>query len=293
MNWLLLANPTSGGGKGARVKEELIKLLNSQGVSFRDISGTSYEGARTNLRLAIEESKDGPPISGVLVVGGDGIVHLAIQELALREIPLAVIPAGTGNDFARVMKIPLQDVKQTLDGILQREPIAIDLGRVSGEYFADILSTGFDSVVNERANRMTRIKGQMKYNISILLELPLFKPRNYRFKIDGKEFDVAVMLIAIGNGSSYGGGMLVCPDADMTDGLFDVMILRPISKIEFLKVFPKVFSGAHVSHPAVDIFRGKRVEVTAEAVAYADGERIGPLPISAEVVPQALKSWRF
>ena len=293
MNWLLLANPTSGGGKGARVKKELVDLLNAQRISFRDISGTSYESARTNLRLAIEESEDGALISGVFVVGGDGIVHLAIQELALREIPLAVIPAGTGNDFARVMKIPLQDVKQTLEGVLRQEPIAIDLGRVSGEYFADILSTGFDSVVNERANRMTRIKGQMKYNISILLELPLFKPRNYQFKIDGKEFDVAAMLIAIGNGSSYGGGMLVCPDADITDGHFDVMILRPVSKIEFLKVFPKVFSGAHVSHPAVDIFRGKKVDVAAEAVAYADGERIGPLPISAEVIPQALKSWRF
>ena len=101
------------------------------------------------------------------------------------------------------------------------------------------------------------------------------------------------MLIAIANGSSYGGGMQVCPGADIEDGLFDLMILAPVSKIEFLKVFPKVFSGTHITHPAVSMMRGKKISVTAEAIAYADGERIGPLPISAEVVPAALRTWKF
>jgi diacylglycerol kinase (ATP) len=101
------------------------------------------------------------------------------------------------------------------------------------------------------------------------------------------------MLIAIGNGRSYGGGMLVCPQAHMNDGLFDVMILEPVSKLEFLKVFPKVYSGSHLSHPKVSTFRTKRISIHADAVAYADGERIGAAPISAECVPSAGLTWKL
>jgi diacylglycerol kinase (ATP) len=288
MTYLLLVNPTSGGGKGSEFGERVETFLKKNKVNYRVISGSSYESARSNL-----QSEIGPSVQGVIAVGGDGLVHLVIQEIAHTKLPLILIPAGTGNDFARTLKLPLNNPESILERAFASQPIFVDLANVNGEYFAEILSTGFDSVVNERANRMRKIRGNLKYNLSILFELPIFKPIDYRFSIDGEEFTSQAMLIAIANGPSYGGGMLVCPQADINDGQLDIMILRPVTKLEFLRVFPKVFSGSHINHPAVSIQRGREVWVSATAVAYADGERIGSLPISAKVEPGALLTWVF
>jgi diacylglycerol kinase (ATP) len=289
--WLILSNPTSGGGKGSKYLRIIKEYLDSNDLPYRDITSTSYELAAGALNRSLNQ--DGSDISGVYVIGGDGMVHLAVQELANRDIPLALIPAGTGNDFARSLNLPLDDPLQLLETYATTSPTHLDLGLVNNKIFADILSTGFDSVVNERANRMRVIKGRMKYNIAILLELSTFKPKSYEFRVDSVSFTTKAMLIAVSNGISYGGGMKVTPNAELDDGLFDIMVLGPVSKIEFLKVFPKVFSGGHISHPAVKILRGKEVSITSDAVAYADGERIGNLPIKAKVLPRALLTWRL
>jgi diacylglycerol kinase (ATP) len=131
----------------------------------------------------------------------------------------------------------------------------------------------------------------MKYNAAIAIELPRFKPRHYEITLDDRTIATEAMLIAVSNGRSYGGGMLVSPNASIIDGLFDVMILHPVSKIEFIKVFPTVFAGTHVSHPAVEIVRSKSVTIESKAVAYADGERIGQLPVSADCIQSAARSW--
>ena len=162
---------------------------------------------------------------------------------------------------------------------------------MDGEWFGAILSTGFDAVVNEKANTMAWPKGPMKYNAAIAIELPRFKPRHYEITLDDRTIATEAMLIAVSNGRSYGGGMLVCPNANIVDGLFDVMVLHPVSTIEFIKVFPRVFAGSHISHPAVEIVRSRNVTIEAKAVAYADGERIGQLPITAECIPGALRTW--
>lgn len=284
--FLLLANPTSGGGRGAAIKEKMVVALRERNLDFRDISGTSFESALSNLRSGLQNHS----AEALIVVGGDGMVHLAIQELAGTEVPLLLIPAGTGNDFARTLGLDLDSPISNLDYALGNQSELIDLGKVNNRYFAEILSTGFDSKVNERANRM-RIKNKIKYDLAMILELPVFKPVTYRIVIDGKEFTTKAMLIAVANGISYGGGMKICPDSDPTDGLFDLMILEPVSKIEFLRVFPRVFKGTHITHPKVKILRGKHISLSAPAVAYADGERIGDLPISAEVIPSWLKTW--
>lgn len=286
MEYLLLANPTSGGGKGLRVKNELVKRLGSIGVPFRDISGTSYESALINLREATKRLRQGV----VIVVGGDGMVHLAIQELAHSPLSLLLIPAGTGNDFARSLGLSLEDPLAILDLGLNTEPVTVDLGKIDQRYFAEILSTGFDSIVNERANRI-RWESKRKYDLAMLLELPLFKPLLYEISIDNQIIETEAMLIAVANGVSYGGGMKICPNASLTDGLFDLMILEPVSKIELLRVFPRVFKGTHITHPRVRIERARSVTIKAPAVAYADGERIGALPISAHVEGNALRTW--
>ena len=131
-----------------------------------------------------------------------------------------------------------------------------------------------------------------KYNVAIALELPLFKPSYFEIKLDDQQISTEAMLIAVGNGSSYGGGMRVCPDASLNDGLFDVMILKPVSKLEFIKVFPTVYLGKHIDHPKVNVYRTSKISISSRAIAYADGERIGALPISAECVPNAGLTWK-
>lgn len=286
--WLVLSNPSAGGGNGLRQQRVVTQYLNECGISYRDITGNSYVEAENNLRNSLLHKT-----TGVILIGGDGMVHLAVQQLANTKIPLVLIPAGTGNDFARTLNLDLKAPVANLQAALTKSPSPIDLGIVNDRYFAQILSTGFDSVVNERANRLKIFKGRMKYNVAILLVLSTFKPKNYRFRIDGVTFESKAMLIAVSNGISYGGGMKITPDALIDDGQFDVMVLGPVSRFEFLRVFPKVFSGSHISHPAVKIVRGKEVEVHSDAVAYADGERIGDLPIRASISPRSLLTWRM
>jgi diacylglycerol kinase (ATP) len=285
--WLLAINPHSGNGRGASVAASVITYLAKHQVEYRSLAAPS---AAELSRLLANEVAAGS-IQGVIAVGGDGLAHLVMQVCVPRHIPFAVVPAGTGNDFVRSLGWSLDEVEPLLHRVINSEPKLIDLGNVDSEWFGAILSTGFDSVVNERANRLSWPKGPQRYNLAIALELASFKPIEYEITCDGNRFVTEAMLVAIGNGKSYGGGMNVCPQAQMHDGLFDIVILEPVSKVEFIRVFPKVYSGAHISHPRVKSLRAKKVAISADAIAYADGERIGPAPISAECVKDAGLTW--
>jgi diacylglycerol kinase (ATP) len=285
--WLVAINPSSGQGKGAIFGQRVTNYLSSKGIDYQVLSA---DNAQT-LRVELERTLDSGGYEGILSIGGDGLAHLVLQVAVPRSIPFAVIPAGTGNDIVRTLGWSLTDLNGYLERILSTPPSAIDLGNVDSEWFAAILSTGFDSIVNERANRLRRPQGPQRYNVAIALELPKFNPIEYQITMDSMTITTEAMLIAVGNGRSYGGGMLVCPHAQINDGLFDVMILEPVSKLEFLKVFPKVFSGSHLSHPAVKTYRTQKISISADAVAYADGERIGRAPVSAECIPSAGLTW--
>ena len=285
--WALAINPTSGHGKGALAGEKVTAYFAQRKLKYQVFSSRSAKGLKDEL----EHFLDTHPCEGVISIGGDGLAHLVLQLVVPRSIPFAVIPAGTGNDIVRSLGWSLEDSTRYLDYVTSNPATPIDLGNVDSEWFAAILSTGFDSVVNEKANSMTWPRGPQRYNVAIALELPRFAPIEYEITTDNRIFTTKAMLIAIGNGRSYGGGMLVCPHATLDDGLFDVMILKPVSKLEFIKVFPKVFSGSHITHPAVEIFRTKRIELNADAIAYADGERIGPAPVSAQCIAGAGLTW--
>lgn len=280
----LLCNPTSGGGRGGKIKEQVISHLQSQELDFLDLSGVNADAAKMNLKALDLER-----ISNLIVIGGDGLVHLAIQKLARSAVPLLIIPAGTGNDFARSLGLNINKPLENLSLLNEMKSTGVDLGLVAGEYFAQILSTGFDSLVNERANQMRFIRGRMKYNVAIAQVLSTFKPRSYSFRVDEVHLESKAMLIAVSNGKSYGGGMMISPMSDLQDGYLDVMILGPVSRFEFLRVFPKVYSGSHINHPAVKFLKAKNVAISANAVAYADGERVGELPIEVSIVEKCLR----
>jgi len=285
--WAIAINPTSGHGKGLIVGKAVVEYFSRHKIKYQVFSAKSADSLRQDLDSFLQTN----PCKGVISVGGDGLAHLILQLVVPRHIPFAVMPAGTGNDIVRTLGWSLDEIDGYLERVTQEAASPIDLGNVDSEWFAAILSTGFDSVVNERANALKWPKGPSRYNVAIALELPKFAPLSYEISLDNQSFTTEAMLIAIGNGRSYGGGMYVCPQAQMHDGLFDIMILEPVSKLEFLKVFPKVYSGSHIGHPKVKTFRSKRVSLNAPAIAYADGERIGAAPLSVECVKDAGLTW--
>jgi diacylglycerol kinase (ATP) len=288
--WAVVVNPHSGRGLGRIRASEVTNFLDARELSYVVIVEDSAGKLRDSLDKFLDRES---ACEGVISVGGDGLAHLILQCVVPRNIPFAVVPAGTGNDFVRTLGWSLDNVENLLTAVVTTSPTRIDLGCVDSEWFGAILSTGFDSVVNERANALAWPKGPQRYNAAIALELPRFKPKSYAFTIDNTRFETEAMLIAVGNGKSYGGGMHVTPQAKIDDGLFDITILKPVSKLEFLKVFPTVYSGTHINHPSVVTYRGAKVLIEADAIAYADGERIGPAPISAECVRGAGLTWKI
>ena len=286
----LIVNPTSGKGVGRAIGEQARRLLHEAGHDVVDVSGTDYQQARSQARRAVADGVD-----TVVVVGGDGMVHLGVNLCAGTPSRLAVVAAGTGNDFARNLGLPVRDAQAAVALLTHGRTREVDLGRVShgvaGEkWFGGVLGAGFDAVVNARAQRMTWPRGQMRYNLAVLRELPVFRPIPYAVELDGRRIETCAMLVAVANTTSFGGGMRVCPDADVADGLFDVLIVHALSVPAFLRVFPKVYSGTHTTHPAVEIHRARRVRLEASGIqSQADGESFAELPIDAEVVPGALR----
>lgn len=287
--WIIAVNPKAGNGKGLKLSKSVEDFLEANNEIFRTLIAPT--GPELSLRLS-EIVKDlGVQIRGVIAIGGDGLVHLVLQITTPAKIPFAVIPAGTGNDFFRSLGWSSIDYLSYLRAMVSTKAQSIDLGNVDSEWFGAILSTGFDSVVNERANKMRWPTGPSRYNAAIALELPRFKAIEYELLVDGKKLQTEAMLIAVGNGRSYGAGMQICPQAQLHDGLFDLVILEPVSKTEFVKVFPKVYSGSHITHPRVKTIRASKVRIAGPTIAYADGERIGPAPVSAECIAGAGLTW--
>jgi len=291
MNIALVVNPVSGGGKGRKMGEAIAREFTAQSLHHTLIRENSVASTLESFKRISEKIA----FTHIMSVGGDGLAHLLFPFAIDLDIPIFVAPAGTGNDFARSTGSFGLTPAKMVQTLINRQPVFIDMGLIShGEksfWFGQVLSTGFDSLVNERANSYRFFKGKMKYIVATARELPFFVPRTYVLKIDNVEIETGAMLVAIANGKSYGGGMKVCPSADQQDGLFDVLILKPIPVREFIRVFPKVFSGKHVSHPAVEIRRGSSISISSKAIAYADGERIGNLPISVEIKPHVMRTW--
>lgn len=281
----VLTNPTAGKGRGGRVGDVVLPRLSDAGYDVRSLQGRDADEA---LDLARKAVADG--IETLVVVGGDGMVHLAVQALAGTQTRLGVVPAGTGNDVARALDLPRKDAAAAADVIIAGKERVIDLARIGHKHYVTVLAAGFDAIVNERANQMTWPKGQMRYNLATLAELRTFSPIPYLLDVDGERHRFEAMMVAVGNSASFGGGMRIAEGALIDDGVLDVMVIAPMGRLELLRTFPKLFSGSHIGHPKVTRYLAKSVTVAAPGiVAYADGERIGALPLTVEVAPNALR----
>ncbi|GGT76325.1 diacylglycerol kinase [Streptomyces lateritius] len=286
----LFVNPTAGRGRGAHAAQPAARALRDAGFSVRTVLGADAEDALRRAREAVAAG------TGALVaVGGDGMVSLALRAVAGTPTPLGVVAVGTGNDFARSLRLPVRDpaaagrlAADLLKGGGGRD---IDLGRVGDRWFGTVLASGFDSRVNDRGNRMRLPVGRFKYDLAMIAELAAFRPVPYRLTLDDRtERQVEATLVAVGNGTSYGGGMRICAGARMDDGLFDVTVVGDCSRTTLIKVFPQVYRGTHLDHPKVTVHRVRTLTLDAPGVTgYADGEPLGPLPLTATCVPGALR----
>jgi diacylglycerol kinase (ATP) len=263
--------------------------LRAAGFSVRTVLGENAPDALARARAAV---RDG---TGALVaVGGDGMAHLALQAVAGTRTPFGLIAVGTGNDLARTLGLPVRDpaaaARLIAEALKDSRLNDIDLGLVGDHWFGTVLASGLDSRVNDRGNRMRWPLGRFKYDLALLAELAAFRPLPYRITLDdGEVREVEATLVAVGNGSSYGGGMRICPGADLTDGLFDVTVVGDCTRTTLLRVFPRVYRGTHVEHPKVSVVRAAKVEIAApDVTGYADGEPLGPLPLTARCVRAAV-----
>ncbi|KNB49723.1 diacylglycerol kinase [Streptomyces caatingaensis] len=287
----LFVNPAAGRGRGVRAVGPAARVLRDAGYAVRTVLGTDAADA---LRRAREAVAGG---AGALVaVGGDGLVSLALRAVAGTEVPLGVVAVGTGNDYARANGLPVRDpaaaARLIARSLKEDGGRPLDLGRTGdGTYFGTVLASGLDSRVNDRGNRMRLPVGGLRYDLALVAELAALRTVPYRLRLDdGPVREVEATLIAVGNGSSYGGGMRICPGARADDGLFDVTVVGPCRRGTLLRVFPRVYRGTHLSHPAVSVLRAARVTLEAPgATGYADGEPLGPLPVTAETVPGAVR----
>ncbi|MBD8869534.1 diacylglycerol/lipid kinase family protein [Nocardioides donggukensis] len=280
----LLVNPTAGRGRGARSAVLAAARLREAGFVVRELVGRDAEEARELGSAAVAEGPE-----ALVVCGGDGLVHLGAGLVAGTGTALGVIPAGTGNDLARYLDLPRTDPVAAADRIVASRTRRIDLARSGGRHFVTVLAAGFDAVVNERANRMRWPRGQMRYTLATIAELRTFQPIRYTLDLDGVERRAEAMLVAVGNGPSFGGGLRITEGASFDDGWLDVVLIRPLSRAELVRAYPRLFNGTIVDHPAYERHRVRRVTLAApDIVTYADGERFGALPLTVECVPGAL-----
>jgi diacylglycerol kinase (ATP) len=280
----LLTNPVAGGGRGGRLAAAVLPRLRQAGFVVRDLVGRDAVEAQHLARACVADG-----VEALVVCGGDGMVHVAVQALAGTDTALGVIPAGTGNDLARYLGIPRRDPGAAADVVVGSRRRRIDLARTGTTHFVTVMAAGFDAKVNERSNRMRWPSGQSRYNLATLAELRVFEPIEYTLELDGEVRRLQAMLVAVGNGPSYGGGLRITHGAAFDDGWLDVVVIKPIGKLELVRIFPQLYYGGQVHHRQYEHHRVRRVAVAAAGVvAYADGERIGALPLTVEVVPGSL-----
>ena len=279
----VLINQLARRGKGAKAASLIFQCLEELDVGYALVPGETLPEVKHNLRELIEQGAE-----RVIVAGGDGIIHHAIQSIATTATVLGIIPIGTGNDFCRALTIPT-DVEKAVRASLE-EPRSIDLLKVNDRWVASVMTFGFSSDVNVRAERMRWPTGPSRYTVSTLASLRSLSSKFVSFSIDDVPFERDVSLWNVANTSDFGGGMKIAPSANPFDGIANLTLVSKVGRFELLRFFRRVFSGSHMSHPKVEGLEGKRIVLeTAGLGLWADGEFIGESPATIDLVPNAIQ----
>jgi diacylglycerol kinase (ATP) len=286
----LVVNPSAGKGRALELLPQVVGTLRDGGADLEILLSRDFAEARTMIRQAVEDA-----VEVLAVMGGDGMMHLGINTSAVahrsgdNRTILGMIPAGTGNDLCRGIGLDPRDAVAAAAVIAAGYTRSIDLARVGGTYVGAVLATGFDALVNRRANQMAWPRGSARYALAVMAELRVFSPLHYRLTFDGNVREQQAMMVAVGNTNSYGGGMLICPAADPYDGLLDVTIIHPVSRLKLLRLFPELYSGKFVRDPCVEQLQVREVTVEGTGlVGFGDGELIAAAPLRVCSVPGAL-----
>jgi len=287
----IVINPTSGRGKGKGFGEQALAEFAKHAIEIIDLSAENFAAAAKNAKEAVEKKI----IDALIVVGGDGMFHLGVNAVVKSNIPVGLIAAGTGNDSARALGLPIHNVVEGVAALVSKigKTRKVDLIESKSNdrtfYSFGAVSAGFDALCNARANKWKWITGPIKYRFAMYRELAAFKPIPYRAVVDGVERVFEAILCTVSNSPSYGGGLLITPEAKVDDGKLDLFILNAISRLELIKIFPTVYYGGHVGHPAVEIMRVESIELHSPGMpAYSDGEHVGAAPVTCVVSPKAL-----
>ncbi|PLR77118.1 lipid kinase [Bacillus sp. V3-13] len=288
-----IVNKAAGNGKALKVWYQIEKMLNEKNV-FYSVHFTQKPTHATEL---VRELVHNEKVSVMVAVGGDGTIQEVVNGLIGTNIPLGIIPAGSGNDFSRGLGIPLKH-DRALERMLSGKPKVIDIGNVNSRLFCTVAGIGFDGEVARSANGSKYKKflnlirmGRISYIISALNVLFRYKPLDISLMIDNKLHNIPkAWLIAVANSPFYAGGLVICPEAENNDGFFDICIVQEMSKWEFLCIFPLVFKGKHTSSPSIKIIRGKELEIYSSSplLVHGDGEVIGQTPVRITMKPCAL-----
>lgn len=293
----LLVNPTAGRRRAAGHHLAVANALKAAGHLVVDLTGPDASTARANARAHLGE------LDALVVVGGDGVVQLGASVVAGTDIPLGIVPLGSGNDNATALGIP-KDVGEAVAYLLERlaaEPTglptdALRITTPTGTRWAmAVANCGLDAIVNKRANEMKRPKsGSLRYPAALLVELGRYQVTQYTIEADTWTWRGEGILVAAANSGYIGGGMRLVPDARADDGVLDVVIVHSLSKARLLTIFPRIYNGTHVNHRAVEIRRARSLTISADRdrPVFADGEEMGVLPAHLEVAPGAVRILR-
>jgi diacylglycerol kinase (ATP) len=286
--WLIV-NPRAGGGRGAQVLARLVPLLRARGVQPTVHVCADGGEPESVARAAVA---DGAEL--IVAIGGDGHAGAVAQGVLGSAATLGVVPAGSANDYARALGVRGLGLDELARLLAERRATHVDVMRVESaagvRHVLTVGGTGFDAVVAERAMRIHRLRGAPRYVAAMLAELPRFAASDYALTLDGERRDLAAMLIAVAKGDTYGGGMRVAPQARLQSGWLELCVVGEMSRLSFLRAFPSVFRGSHVSHPKVTMLRAREVAISALEPhrVLGDGELIADLPVSFKVLPRAL-----
>ncbi|WP_040795035.1 diacylglycerol kinase family protein [Nocardia higoensis] len=303
---LVVANRQAGHGRGRDTADVALAGLAAAGVAVTEVHATSAADAVRQVRTALAGRSTRP--DAVVSVGGDGLACALLEALARSGVPLGLVPSGTGNDLARELGVPTDDTAAAIGVVLGGRTRIMDLGQIipaagSGPpmWFATVAGTGFDARVTLRANEMRWPRGPLRYTFAALAEITAGIGLPYRIELSGVAVgaldnppadtvvETEAVMVAVGNTRTYGGGMLICADAEMDDGYLDVTVVGRVSRSSMLRLLPALSAGKRVDHPAVTRYRVTAVTLTSPgAPATADGEPAGTLPVTLRAVPGAL-----